>query len=283
MGNLRQIRGFTLVEMAIVLTIVGLLIGGVLQGRELINTARIIRTVADLNGFQTATRAFQDKYGNLPGDLPSAVARLPGCASQPTCFDGNGNGFIDNNARARLTETRQFWKHLALAELIGGVNPNANVLVQDWNLEPGEQVPATPFGGTYMVGALAGPAFQPVTRFITFPIRGPPTVANSDIRLRVIDTYRIDTKMDNGEAGTGTLLGISSVRGISGKRSRKAADRGNGKNLPVIAARGGGGGATIVSEPGCGEVTKTGVVDRSIDYDLSFKDDQVCVGALSMF
>ena len=65
--------GFTLVEIAIVLVIIGLLLGGVLKGQELINSAKIKNLINDLNGLSTAVYAYQDRYRALPGDDAGAT------------------------------------------------------------------------------------------------------------------------------------------------------------------------------------------------------------------
>jgi prepilin-type N-terminal cleavage/methylation domain-containing protein len=132
-------KGFTLVELAIVITIIGLLIGGILKGQEMINNAKVTATIAQVQSFRAATQTFVDRFDNLPGDFPAAQARLPGCSTANTCFNGNGDGRVgqpntspgfmqvgnvtSNNRR----ETTLFFKHLAMADLISGVNPSADI------------------------------------------------------------------------------------------------------------------------------------------------------------
>ena len=71
-ANRHRQSGFTLVEIAIVLVIIGLLIGGVLKGREMITNAKIKRIENDFAGVSAAIYAYQDRYGVLPGDDPAA-------------------------------------------------------------------------------------------------------------------------------------------------------------------------------------------------------------------
>ena len=65
---MRMRKGFTLVELSIVLVIIGLLIGGVLKGKSMIDNAKVKRIKSDIDGIVAATYGYQDKYGFLPGD-----------------------------------------------------------------------------------------------------------------------------------------------------------------------------------------------------------------------
>ena len=47
-------KGFTLVEIAIVLVIIGLLLGGILKGQEMITQAKIKNSIADFSGISAA-------------------------------------------------------------------------------------------------------------------------------------------------------------------------------------------------------------------------------------
>src|SRR5690606_30009942 len=88
-------QGFTLVEIAIVLVIIGLLIGGVLKGQEMITNAKVSKVENDYKGITAAILAYQDRYGVLPGDDPSASTRFPGTWS--AADNGNGNGVVAGN------------------------------------------------------------------------------------------------------------------------------------------------------------------------------------------
>ena len=87
---MRRNQGFTLVEIAIVLVIVGLLIGGVLQGQALISSAKSNSIIKKMQSLQTAYYSFQDRYGAVPGDLANASTIIGGSAANCSRWCGNG-------------------------------------------------------------------------------------------------------------------------------------------------------------------------------------------------
>lgn len=113
----RNQSGFTLIEIAIVLVIIGLLLGGVLKGQELINSAKVKNFAQDFKSVPLFIYGYQDKYKRLPGDDNGAVARFGA-----TTTDGNGNGTIAGNFNSTtLTdESVRFWQHVRMAGLAAG-------------------------------------------------------------------------------------------------------------------------------------------------------------------
>jgi prepilin-type N-terminal cleavage/methylation domain-containing protein len=115
--------GFTLVEIAIVLVIIGLLLGGILKGQEMITQAKIKNVINDFNGVTAAVNSYQDRYRALPGDDPTAATRW---ATQGA-VSGGGDGAIAGayNAPAKATyastdESNLFWWHLRLGGFVPG-------------------------------------------------------------------------------------------------------------------------------------------------------------------
>lgn len=113
MINLKKQSGFTLVEIAIVLVIIGLLLGGILKGQELINSARV-RNLADQNsGIQAAYYGFIDRYRKVPGDWGATAATT---AIGVTVIGGNDSGVIDED----VIEAAATWSQLAASNFLGG-------------------------------------------------------------------------------------------------------------------------------------------------------------------
>jgi len=118
----RYTQGFTLIEIAIVLVIIGLLLGGVLKGQELITGARVRNLISQQDGIKAAFFGFQDRYRALPGDYASADTNI-NCGAA-ACSKGNGNGRIENAATAvngSVThEETLVWNHLTSAGFLNG-------------------------------------------------------------------------------------------------------------------------------------------------------------------
>jgi len=108
-------QGFTLIEIAIVLVIIGLLLGGVLKGQELITSARVRNLIANQDGVKAAYFGFLDRYRALPGDYSQATTNIPGCSG---CQNGDNNGQILLNGA--VLESIAAWEHLSKAGFITG-------------------------------------------------------------------------------------------------------------------------------------------------------------------
>lgn len=108
-------KGFTLVEIAIVLVIIGLLLGGILKGQEMITQAKIKNVIADFSGISAAYHGYQDRYRSIPGDDPGAT-RWAGATA------GSGNGIVAGayNSATATDESRLWWDHLRRSGFVAG-------------------------------------------------------------------------------------------------------------------------------------------------------------------
>ena len=111
-------RGFTLIEIAIVLVIIGLLLSGVLKGEELIRAARVRNLISEEQGIKAAFYGFQDRFHALPGDYASASSNI-NCGAA-TCVDGDGNGRIEAPNAGGMHEEIMVWTHLTAAGFLNG-------------------------------------------------------------------------------------------------------------------------------------------------------------------
>ncbi|WP_457622126.1 type II secretion system protein [Persephonella sp.] len=138
---MRSQKGFTLVELAIVLVIIGLILGAVMKGQELIQNAKYKRLVNDLRGLTAAAYTYYDRYRAMPGDDPKAGDRWSG--TYPNILNGNGNGLIDGlpTSTTNTDESVQAWRHLRASGIIPG-DPNETTLTR----------PSNPYGGRYGMG-----------------------------------------------------------------------------------------------------------------------------------
>jgi prepilin-type N-terminal cleavage/methylation domain-containing protein len=141
----REQQGFTLIEIAIVLVIIGLLLGGVLKGQELIQNARVRNVISQQDGIKAAYFAFQDRYRGIAGDYTAALAaaNIPGLAACPAgaVCGGNGDGLI----QAAGNENIAAWIQLAHAGFVTGNYsgvPGGGAIA-----ETATNAPTNPYGG----------------------------------------------------------------------------------------------------------------------------------------
>ncbi|HYL17843.1 MAG TPA: prepilin-type N-terminal cleavage/methylation domain-containing protein [Burkholderiales bacterium] len=111
----RNASGFTLIEIAIVLVIIGLLLGGVLKGQELITGARVRNLISQQDGIKAAFFGFQDRFRALPGDYAAASTNINGVT-----INGDGNGRIEGPNVPGTYETLLAWNHLTSAGFLNG-------------------------------------------------------------------------------------------------------------------------------------------------------------------
>jgi prepilin-type N-terminal cleavage/methylation domain-containing protein len=190
---MKKQTGFTLVEIAIVLVIIGLLLGGILKGQEMITQAKIKNVIADMSGVSAAMYGYQDRYRALPGDDKGAVGRW---GSTAVTGGTPGNGVIEGvYASATLThESMMFWDHLRRAGFVGGSgaeNP-FNAVSGKLGVQTGDGSDATPGG---VLGTAASTNL--FSALILCSANLPDKIAIS-----------VDAQMDDGIGNAGTVRGL---------------------------------------------------------------------------
>ena len=210
MPNIRRQQGFTLVEMAIVLVIIGLLLGGILKGQELITSARV-RNIADQNsGVQAAYYGFIDRYRQVPGDWSknSAEKSIPGVTS-----GGDSSGRLDGSNAWQ--EGLALWEQLSKSGFIQGnyIGGSAEPTQDDVNLAP-----RNAFNGFLMLYSSSD----------YYDTSGTPSeklnlVLGAGIPVNVI--AELDRKIDDGLPQSGVLRhALTTNAGKFGKVSQSTAD-----------------------------------------------------------
>lgn len=233
-------QGFTLIELSIVLVIIGLIVGGILVGQDLVKAAQLRSVMTDVERFRTAVNTFSLKYNCLPGDCDHATiywGRADGgadasqnCASPETDIsaanptatcNGDGNGTITGGTVQQSNlEAYRFWQHLSNAELVpghysgigGAIDPLSN-----WRAAKlGVNAPMMRFGvanGYLPVYGSATNMTMWTGSHITEPSNrmwaGSQTATNppwDPNAFTPADAYSIDIKEDDGLPGLGTVI-----------------------------------------------------------------------------
>lgn len=222
-------KGFTLIELSIVLVIIGLIVGGVLVGQDLIKAAEIRATVGQYEKFNAAVNTFRTKFNGIPGDLAAASATAFGLFSTGmTGGDGlgDGDGLVEGTAGAyvNMGEALVFWRHLSDAQLVegnyGGQMASAGKVDADLTSSTmGNYFPNAKIGrGNYWSANIDRGLnyFLLMSMTAVTNAAGATTYSN---QLTPIETFNIDTKIDDGSPNTG----IATARGTTAPFSSVAS------------------------------------------------------------
>jgi prepilin-type N-terminal cleavage/methylation domain-containing protein len=199
-GKIKSEKGFTLVELAIVLVIIGLILAGIIKGQELITNAKIKRAYNTQREIAAAVYTYFDRYQYYPGDDPQAATRFTPALPVPT--NGNGNALIAAGAASTAanfactatgTEQCDLWAELRLSGILTG---------------SGFTNPTHPYGGAVAVSYFNMPAIG----------AGSAAQLTHWIQLQNMpyDVCKIlDQQYDDGNLATGVGAGTGTIRGTT--------------------------------------------------------------------
>jgi prepilin-type N-terminal cleavage/methylation domain-containing protein len=200
----RNQSGFTLTEIAIVLVIIGLLLGGVMKGQELINSAKVKNLATDFKNIPVFIYGYQDKFKALPGDDAAVATHLTGGTLATTGTPGNG--VIDGNwnTATKTDETYLFWQHVRLAGLAPGPT----------DVNDATYLPTNAAGGT--IGIQSGTTDvlkTPINQTAGVgPIRGSYIICSAGILGKFVK--QLDTTLDDGNTAAGSMMaGVATAAG----------------------------------------------------------------------
>ena len=214
---MRKSAGFSMVEMAVVLLILGLLIGGVTVGAGLLRQAELRAVLAEVEKHKIAIEHFTQLYGALPGDITNASGSNNFFDGETT--NGDGDGQISSVSPSGTQETFSAWDQLTLARYLtgsySGTESAGGTAIIGFNVPPTTHIT----GGGYSLAWVDQPAegaqdalgrYYAANYLVFASEDGLGTVITGGI-IKPDDALYIDSKADNGIADSGAILGGGST------------------------------------------------------------------------
>ena len=245
------------------LVIIGLLVGGVLVGRDLIVAAGVRAQISQIERYNTAADTFRGKYGYLPGDIKDPDASSFGFQARgPYPGEGDGNGVIEGNGTnstvgnegvSQCGETLTFWEDLSKAGLMDGNFSAASPAAAVTSSNVSSYLPAAKIGrGNNIAVWSGGPVlttsngsvyfgnslnYFSISAGIDIGVSQPYCIFNSIPALTVQEAYRIDSKIDDGLPQSGRVMAVyvTPALGVWGMWTGAAS----GSNGPTTTATSG--------------------------------------------
>jgi prepilin-type N-terminal cleavage/methylation domain-containing protein len=209
-------KGFTLIELAITLVIIGLLIGGILTAQSLIETAKTDMLIKNLQQATIMTDNFKTNYRGIPGDTALAATF------------GDGDGVLEDgdggSSNLWSGEVAQFWVH---ANTMGGFKYEKNpytATLPAGGITAGINVPTSPYGvrgtgfvpvnATYVTNAIGGTVTGTWIVLLGLP-SGAGTTITGEHAFNIYRSLAVDTKMDDKLPGAGSIRGGGDASGCT--------------------------------------------------------------------
>lgn len=220
---LPQREGFTLVELAIVIVIIGFLVAGIAVGANMIRQAELRSVITDLRLHQVAYNNFIGRYNKVPGDMDTAssfwtaTSGVTSCAATITNCNGDGDGLIEHGTAIGTNEHLKAWKHLSLSGMVAAnviqLNPS-----NDGSLTVGTEAPNSKRSGVGYVfsagGALVDSTLNVTSRFATstnavYAGRGGTVRSLLRGSFTPDEAFSLDQKLDDGIVSAGAFSGAA--------------------------------------------------------------------------
>jgi hypothetical protein len=208
-------KGFTLIEMAVIIVIISAIVGSLMYGSGLLEKHKLRSIITEFNYYRAATLSFYSQFDQFPGDFNNASSMWPTCDGTPSRCNGNNDGIITlANGSQYQDEAIRAWQHLTLSAIIdGNFSGYHNTASEN---TPGTNVPIAKYGSVawYFDHRLPGDANTIYTNTLIIGARSTGSINNSPF-LTPSQLSSIDMKIDDGLPITGNVRANSDIAAAS--------------------------------------------------------------------
>ncbi len=203
-------NAFTLIELAISISLVGFLIVGIISINALFKNTIILTTIKDLQSYKSAINTFASVYGNLPGDIDNATVIFGSTDKNgKTVYNGNGNGLIGDQNTIINTANQEVYsafQQLSLLQLISGSFNGSKSLAA-----PGVNLPKSVYSPNSIYYIYSSTLWSNYNSFNSLVLSGSKSAGYDDYVIKVADAYGIDSKIDDGLPLTGNIIAYNDI------------------------------------------------------------------------